>query len=91
MIEASSFQIIYREAFGRQIQDVLNRCHNAIQDPMDTRQAQGSPASPIRTPMWSAWLRAPRPSRSSNPGGREGRTPGSGLQVAVTIGAECPR
>ena len=52
MIEASSFQIIYWEAFGQQIQDVLNRCHNTIQEPMDTRQAQGFPASAIRRAMW---------------------------------------
>ena len=64
--------LIASACVGWQIQDVLNRCHNAFQDPMDTRQAQGSPASPIWRPMWSAWLRADRPGRSFGPGGREG-------------------
>jgi hypothetical protein len=91
VIEASSFQIIYWEAFGRQIQDVLNRCHNTIREPMDLPEAQGFPASAIGRAMWSAWSRAPRPSRSSNPGGRGGRIPGDGLGVAVKIEADCPR
>ena len=78
-IEASSFQIIYWEAFGRQIQDVLNPL------PQYDPGADAPPRSP-RIPRfgdrraWSAWSRAPRPSRSSNPGGRKGRIPGGGLR-----------
>ena len=66
--------LIASACLGWQIQDVLNRCHNAFQDPMDTRQAQGSPASPIWRPMRSAWLRADRLGRSfqsRRPGGRD--------------------
>jgi hypothetical protein len=65
--EASSFQIIYWEAFGRRNQDVLNRCHNAIRERMATPEAQGFPASRIRSAMWSAWSGAPRPSPSFSP------------------------
>jgi hypothetical protein len=65
VIEASSFQIIYWETFGRQIQDVLNRYHNTIREPTDLPEAPGSLASAIRRAVWSAWLRAPGPAGPS--------------------------
>ena len=80
VIEASSFQFMYWEAFGRQIQDVLNHCHNPIQEPMDLSEAQGFAASAVRMAMWSAWSAARDRGRPFSPGGREGWIPGSGLR-----------
>ena len=91
MIEASSFQIIYWEAFGRQIQDVLNRCHTTIREPTDLPEAQGFPASAIRRA--GGRLGQERLGQAGPPilGAGKGRIPGGGLGVDVKSEAACPR
>ena len=86
-----SAELIARLPDQVMLQGMMNRCHNTTQEPMDLPEAQGFPGSAIRRAVWSAWSRAPRPSRSSNPCGREGRIPGGGLGVDVKIEADCPR